>query len=208
MMGGFLGTLSFTYPWMLTGLLALPAIWLLLRLTPPRPQTVPFPPVSLLLGLRVNEKTPVRSPWWLTLLRVLVAAGVIAALAGPVIKPQSAANTAITQPLVVVVDNSWAAASRWARRQSFAEHLASAAEESGQTLYLIATAKPAIPLSPLTPEDFRQRFASLAPEPFAAGRAAAAKQIEKELPAQRGKAPVAWLSDGIEDACAAALRPH
>ena len=205
MMGGFLGSLSFTYPWMLAGLLALPAIWLLLRLTPPRPQTVAFPPVSLLLGLRVSEKTPVRSPWWLTLLRMLVAAGVIAALAGPVIKPQSAANTAITQPLVVVVDNSWAAASRWVRRQSFAEHLASAAEEGGQALYLIPTEGPAAPLSPLTPEDFRQRFASLVPEPFAMGRAAAAKQIEKELQGQRGKVRVAWLSDGIEDAGAAAL---
>jgi len=43
MMGGFLGSLSFTYPWMLAGLLPWPAIWLLLRLTPPRPQTVAVP---------------------------------------------------------------------------------------------------------------------------------------------------------------------
>jgi hypothetical protein len=62
MTSSFLGTLSFAYPWLLAGLLALPAIWLLLRLTPPRPQTVPFPPASLLLGLRANEKTPIRSP--------------------------------------------------------------------------------------------------------------------------------------------------
>ncbi len=206
MMGGLPGILSFTSPWMLAGLLALPAIWLLLRLTPPRPHTVPFPPASLLLGLRVNEKTPLRSPWWLVLLRMLVAASVIAALAGPAVKPQSAANTAIAHPLVVVVDNSWAAASRWARRQSFARHLASAAAESGQTLYLIATASPTAQLSPLTPGDFRRRFAALAPEPFAGGRAEAAKRIEKDLQAQRGKVRVAWLSDGIEDAGAAALR--
>ena len=43
MMSGFLGTLSFTYPWMLAGLAALPVIWLLLRLTPPRPRTVAVP---------------------------------------------------------------------------------------------------------------------------------------------------------------------
>ena len=131
---------------------------------------------------------------------MLVAAGVIAALAGPVVKPQSAATAAITQPLVVVVDNSWAAASRWAKRQSFAEQLASTVEESGQSLYLIPTAEPAEPLSPLTPEDFRQRFASLAPEPFQGDRAAAAQQIAKELASQRGKVRVAWLSDGVEDA--------
>ena len=205
MTSGLLATLSFTYPWMLAGLAALPVIWLLLRLTPPRPQSVPFPPAALLLGLQASEKTPIRSPWWLTLLRMLVAAGVIAALAGPVIKPQSAATAAIAQPLVVVVDNGWAAASRWAKRQSFAEQLSSLVEEGGQTLYLLPTAGPSAPLSPLTPEDFRERFASLAPEPFSGDRAAAAQQIEKELGAQRGKVRVAWLSDGVEDAGAAAL---
>lgn len=205
MTSGLIGTLAFTSPWMLAGLAALPAIWLLLRLMPPRPKTIPFPPASLLLGLRANEKTPVRSPWWLTLLRIAIAAAVIAALAGPVIKPQSAATAAISEPLAVVVDNSWAAASRWAKRQSFAEQLASLAEEKGQTLYLIATAGPPFPLSPLTPADFRQRFASLTPEPFAGDRAAVARQIEKELGPQRGKVRVAWLSDGVEDAGAAAL---
>ncbi len=205
MTSGLWGTLSFTYPWMLAGLMALPAIWLLLRLTPPRPQTVPFPPASLLLGLRANEKTPIRSPWWLTLLRMFAAAAVIAALAGPVIKPQSAATAAITQPLVVVVDNGWAAASRWAKRQTFAGELASLVEEGGQTLYLLPTAGPAASLSPLTPGEFRDRFASLAPQPFSGGREAAARQIEKELVSKRGKVRVAWLSDGVEDAGAKTL---
>ena len=62
MTSGLLGTLTFTYPWMLAGLAALPVIWLLLRLTPPRPATVPFPPASLLLGLRANEKDPDPQP--------------------------------------------------------------------------------------------------------------------------------------------------
>ncbi len=205
MTSGLIGTLSFASPWMLAGLAALPAIWLLLRLMPPRPRTVPFPPASLLLGLRGKEKTPIRSPWWLTLLRMVIAASVIAALAGPAIKPQSATTAAISQPLAVVADNGWAAASRWAKRQSFAGQLASLADESGQALYLIPTAGPPSPLSPLTPAEFRQRFASLVPEPFPGDRAAAAQQIEKELGPQRGKMRVAWLSDGVEDAGAAAL---
>ncbi len=205
MTSGLIGTLSFASPWMLAGLAALPLIWLLLRLMPPRPKTVAFPPASLLLGLRGKEKTPIRSPWWLTLLRMVITAAVIAALAGPAIKPQSAATAALSEPLAVVVDNGWAAASRWAKRQSFAEQLASLADESGQTLYLIPTAGPAAPLSPLTPAEFRQRFASLAPEPFPGDRAAAAQQIEKELEPQKGKSRVAWLSDGAEDAGAEAL---
>ncbi len=52
MMPGLLASLSFAAPWMLTGLAALPVIWWLLRLTPPRPETVAFPPTSLLFGLK------------------------------------------------------------------------------------------------------------------------------------------------------------
>src|SRR5208282_5291561 len=165
-MTGIIESLSFSAPWVLAGLAALPLIWLLLRLTPPRPKTVPFPPVSLLLGVRSTGKTPIQSPWWLTLLRMLIAAAVIAALAGPAVKPRTGATLAVSQPLLVVADNGWAAASRWPRRQALAGQLASSAEESGQTLFLIPTAGPAAPLSPLTPPEFRQRFASLAPQPF------------------------------------------
>jgi len=53
---GGLGALSFASPWILAGLAALPVILWLLQFTPPRPQTVPFPPASLLLGLRAREK--------------------------------------------------------------------------------------------------------------------------------------------------------
>ena len=112
MIGSFFYSLSFSSAWILAGLAALPVIWWLLRLTPPRPETVPFPPASLLLGLHAREKTPIRSPWWLTLLRMIIAATVIAALAGPVIKPVTSATQTAAEPLVVAVDNGWAAASR------------------------------------------------------------------------------------------------
>jgi hypothetical protein len=205
MIGSLFYALSFSSSWMLAGFAALPLIWWLLRLTPPRPETVPFPPASLLLGLRAKERTPVRSPWWLTLLRMLVAAAVIAALAGPTIKPVTGAPETAAEPLVVAVDNGWAAASRWRARQTFAGQIASLAEDSGQVLYLIPAAGPRAPLSPLTPSEFRKRFASLAPQPFPGDRALAAGQIERELGALRGKARAVWLSDGAGDAGAGQL---
>jgi hypothetical protein len=205
MMGSVFYSLSFSSSWILAGLAALPLIWWLLRLTPPRPETVPFPPASLLLGLRPKEKTPIRSPWWLTLLRMLIAAAVIAALAGPVIKPLTGATQAVPVPLVVTIDNGWAAASRWRTRQAFAEQIASLAEENRQVLYLIPAAGPAAPLSPLTPSEFRKRFASLIPQPYPGDRARAAAQIERELAPLRGKARAIWLSDGVEDAGAGQL---
>lgn len=203
---GSLGALSFASPLILAGFAALPVIWWLLRFTPPRPQAVPFPPASLLLGLKPREKTPVRSPWWLTLLRILIAAGVIAALSGPVLKPPSGGALSLSRPLLVVVDNGWAAGSRWQARRSFAEQLASLAEMNGQSLYLAPTAGQSAPLQPLTPPEFRQHFASLVPQAYPGDRAALAQKLEKELGLQAGKISVAWLADGIEDQGATQLR--
>ena len=205
MMAGILSSISFTAPWLLLGLAALPIIWWLLRLTPPRPETVTFPPTSILLDIKAREKTPVSSPWWLTALRMLVAAAVIGALAGPVVKPHASVSAALGQPLLVVVDNGWAAGSRWAARQAFADQLAASADESGQTLILAPTAGPPATLQPLTPAEFRQRFASLTPQAYPGDRAALAQQIEKELSSRRGTIRVAWLSDGVDSAGTDAL---
>ena len=54
---------------------------------PPKPRTERFPPTRLLLEISRKEEQPARSPWWLTALRLLLAAIVIFALAGPVFKP-------------------------------------------------------------------------------------------------------------------------
>ncbi|MBO6905085.1 MAG: BatA domain-containing protein, partial [Parvibaculum sp.] len=46
-----LGPLAFASPWILLGLAALPAIWWLLRVSPPLPKRVRFPAIRLLVGL-------------------------------------------------------------------------------------------------------------------------------------------------------------
>ena len=69
-----LQTLSFASPWMLAGLLLLPALWWLLRVLPPAPRRLAFPALRLLMGLQTDQKTPNSAPWWLVLLR-LAAAG-------------------------------------------------------------------------------------------------------------------------------------
>ena len=54
--------LSFATPWILLGLIVLPAIYFLLRVTPPAPRRIPFPPLRLLQGLSAEEETPARTP--------------------------------------------------------------------------------------------------------------------------------------------------
>ena len=73
-MMAFLQALTFTTPAALAGLLLLPVIWWLLRFTPPKPQTVKFPPLRLLLELVSKHEQPDKTPWWLMLLRLAIAA--------------------------------------------------------------------------------------------------------------------------------------
>ena len=68
MIGGL--PLAFAQPLVLLGLLSLPVLWWLLRLIPPRPRRINFPPARLLFDIAPKEETPARTPWWLTLLRL------------------------------------------------------------------------------------------------------------------------------------------
>src|SRR5206468_7527135 len=81
--------LSFAEPILLLGLLSLPVLWWLLRVMPPRPRRIEFPPTRLLFDIAPREETPSRTPWWLTVLRLLAAALVILAAAGPIWNPRS-----------------------------------------------------------------------------------------------------------------------
>ena len=46
-----LGPLAFAAPWLLLATLVLPILWWLLRVTPPSPRQLTFPPIRLLLAL-------------------------------------------------------------------------------------------------------------------------------------------------------------
>ena len=72
---GMIGALplGFAEPFLLAGLLTLPVLWWLLRLIPPRPRRIDFPPTRLLLDIVPKEETPARTPWWLTLMRLVLA---------------------------------------------------------------------------------------------------------------------------------------
>ena len=122
-----IGALSFTVPWLLLALAALPALWWLLRAVPPAPSQVAFPAIRLLFGLPQHEETPHRTPWWLLALRLLLAALVILALAHPVLDPGRVLRT--SGPLVLVIDNDWSAGDAWTERQ---EAAAALIDEAGE----------------------------------------------------------------------------
>ena len=190
------GSIGFLQPWILAALVALPAIWWLLRMTPPSPNVVVFPPTRLLKDIKAHEETPAHSPWWLTALRMLLAALIILALARPVLNPDRA-SFAGAGPLLLVVDNGWASASNWAGRREAIEAAIDRAERDGRTVVLAPTASGQPISGPFAPGQARERIAGLAPEPYAPNRGGLAKRLEQDL-AKSPTYSVVWLSDGLD----------
>src|ERR1700735_238457 len=140
---GLFAALNFGAPWILAALVGLPALWWLLKVTPPQPKRILFPPLRLLLGLKDEEQTPAHTPWWLLLLRVIAAALLILALADPLLG--RAPRIAGDGPLVLVIDNGWSAAKGWDERQGVIADLLRAA--GNRPVALVPTARPSGPLS-------------------------------------------------------------
>ncbi len=129
-----LGAIGFLSPWLLLGLLTLPVLWWLLRAVPPAPVRMPFPAVTLLLGLKDKETTPDRTPWWLLALRMLALAAVIVGFSGPIVNPQDRISG--RGPLLIAMDASWASAQDWAARQAKLVTLLREARLDGRPVFL------------------------------------------------------------------------
>jgi hypothetical protein len=194
-----LGPVAFLSPWLLAGLLALPLIWWLLRTIPPRPRRLEFPPTRILVGIENREKTPAQTPWWLTLIRMAAAALVILALAEPVLNPNSEKALSGSGPVVLVVDNGWAAAARWSARTDMMERLIAEAEGQGRPVLIAPTAHAtkAVSLKIEAPVAARSTAAAVQPQPFAPDRMATGQAIASAL-GGAGQASVLWLADGID----------
>jgi len=78
--------LTFLAPLVLIGLLTLPLVWWILRISPPKPREQIFPPLRILEGVQAEEETPAGTPLWLLIFRLLMVALVAIALAQPIFK--------------------------------------------------------------------------------------------------------------------------
>jgi len=196
---GWFASLSFAAPLALLALAALPAIWLLLRVTPPAPRHLVFPPLKLFAHLQARRETPARTPWWLTALRLLLAACVILAVAGPVWSPRGADDAAgqASAPLALVIDSGAASAHDWARRIDLASRLVQTAGRAGAPIALFATAEVPAPQAPETAAAILRRLGALAPQAFAPDRLAWRDHIRAWLQSYPG-ARVVWISDGVD----------
>ncbi|KQT45144.1 RNA-binding protein [Aureimonas sp. Leaf454] len=192
-----MGGLSLGAPLVLFGLLSLPLIWWLLKLTPPRPQMEAFPPLRILAEVRKTEETPSKSPWWLTLLRLLLAALVILALAAPVLNPSDGRLTG-SGPVAILLDNGWASSGDFETRRDAAADLVREAGEAGRPVALALSAEgSADDATPVEAATALERLAAAEPRPISTDRASAASRLTTAL---GGSVPgsFAILADGLD----------
>lgn len=188
--------LAFAQPLVLLAFLSLPVLWWLLRLVPPRPRRVAFAPTRLLFDIAPREETPARTPWWLTLLRLTLASLLILAAAGPIWNPPIAAPGA-RSALVLLIDDSWAAAASWDARLRTAEDVMTRAEADGRGVALIPLGETGRDLSFETAGAARVRLKQIKPKPYTINRSAMLPEIGRVL-ASAPEAELIWLSDGVD----------
>ena len=188
--------LGFAQPLVLLGLLGLPILWWLLRLVPPRPRRINFPPTRLLFEIAPKEETPSRTPWWLILLRLTLAALVIIAAAGPLWNPPLATSNPAA-PLLVMLDDGWGAAASWDARLRTADELLARADADNRGVALLPLSETARDLSLQVAGAARVQIKQLKPKPYAVDRTEALPLIERFLKTSPG-VEIVWLSDGVD----------
>lgn len=201
-MTALLSSLAFGQPWVLLGLLTLPVIWWLLRATPPAPQRISFPPARLIFEMVRREETPARTPWWLLLLRLLIAALIVAGLARPILNPGAAFSS--SGPVVLIVDDGWAAAQSWNDRVRTMTDLANRANRQGRPVALLRTTPDADGVAPgvsiMSATEARAVIQGMEPRPWQPDYAGAIDALDGLSLDQA--ANVYWLSNGLESPAA------
>lgn len=194
---GLLPDIGFLNPGLLFGLLLLPLFWWLMKLTPPRPAQIWFPPLRILRKITDDETSAASLPLWLLLLRLLLIAVLILALAGPVYNPVRDVRN--SGALVIVIDDSFAAAPGWPLRRKTAISLVDEASRNNRPLYVTTTAASrdadSAALSPLSHDSARALISKLKPKAWAADRSALMARLNALPPLEN--ADIFWLADGL-----------
>ncbi|MFT3672357.1 DUF4159 domain-containing protein [Aestuariivirga sp.] len=196
-MSALLQSLGFATPLALYGLLALPVLWWLLRFTPPRPRPQAFPPVRILLDLPRQEETPDKTPLWLLILRMLLAALVIFLVAQPFLQPPGTGGLPAGQRLIIV-DDGWAGAQNWSEtRRILADVLEDAQNKDEAVVFAGTGPRPqATDIAAQAARTVQDRARVLQPSPLGTDRMALLEKLKTAKLADTKS--ILWLSDGLD----------
>jgi Domain of unknown function (DUF4159)/Aerotolerance regulator N-terminal len=187
--------LVFTAPAVLAALAALPILYWLLKITPPPPAQVVLPTLAIVRDVERKEETPAHTPWWLLLLRLALAALIILAMAGPFWNPDQDARTG-RGPLLVVMDNGWAAAPDWNLRVERASTLIETAGAAGRPVAFRAISEDPTEITPVVATRAVEQLRSMSPVPHSLDRRRHAALISSFLE-RNTEASAIWITDRV-----------
>ena len=101
----FFSSLSLMFPSALWALMAIPVLWFVLKMYPPSPKNIFFPPIQFLNNLGKKEETSSSTPIWLLIYRILIILIIIFAFANPVYNPAQFFSK--NGPFIILIDNGW-----------------------------------------------------------------------------------------------------
>jgi len=186
-----IGSVTFLSPLALLGLLALPIIWWILKVTPPQPKQAEFPPLRILQDVMMDEETPDSTPLWLLLFRLCLAALIAIALAAPIMGNKTSETS---RPLTLVIDTGWDAAPSFTAIIRDAEaRLTKARRDNLDVLLLTTTENPQAVFTPAA--EAMNRLKTLTVSPLPSNRAAAAQAL-KDVDISGSEA--VWLSSDLD----------
>src|SRR5262249_29254534 len=144
------------------------------------------------------EQTPARTPWWLLLLRIVIAALVITGAAQPMLRPPMSLPG--LGPVIIVVDNGWASAYGWNARLEAAKTMLATAAREGRDAAIWPTAPDAetgtVQLTgPQPAAALQHQLESLQPQPWNVDHVAALKALQARNLADGFY--TAWFSDSL-----------
>lgn len=187
---------TFLFPVVLSGLALLPVVWLLLRLLPPVPKRIPFPAIMLLRDLKETEKPSQHTPWWLLLLRVTALALFILAMAEPVTHTAQELYDSVlkkNRPVLLLIDNDWAAGQNWQQRQDMALRLVERAHRSGRNIIIVPTASRVYESDIVAAEAAKGLVRQIRPQPWPADY----DGIIKTVTGLSKEVDTFWISNGF-----------
>ena len=194
-----LGPITFLAPLVLLGLLALPIIWWILRVTPPSPKKETFPPLRILKDVVTEEETPDSTPLWLLLFRILLGAILAIALARPILQQTEGITT---RPLTLIIDDGWDAAPNWTNVIREAEAKITDARRKNVDVLLLTTITPNTNAKFKPAEDALKAVKSLRPKALPSNRETLAKALDNT---DISSSEAVWLSSGVNFGQADAL---
>lgn len=212
-MSALFSQLTFLNPWILAAGILLPVLWYLLRVTPPAPKRIFFPAVRFLKDLIPERTTPSTTPWWLLLLRCLIAGLVILALARPVLNPADILPG--QSDIRIIMENGWAAAQVWDKQVQQAEEIIGQAEREKRNVFILtttpATAQDAIlQHGPLSPSQALAHIRGLKPYPWKSDFRKTLEAVSSQPP--KRSIMSFWMGSGLEQPqarrFAAAIQSH